>query len=109
LVCISFLVRRPSPYLLFLGVKMEDAYELIWRNKFLTSEAQSIDDMIECLRTAVDDLVEMRSAGIVLDPDSEIGEDYARLITSDARIAAKYGMEQEMDLEEEFEEEEEED
>ena len=82
-------------------------YEMFWRNKWLTSEAQTIDDMIDCLRGAADELAAMKEAGITLDPEGGTGDDYATLITSDAEVAAKFGLQQWED-EEEFEEEEEE-
>ncbi len=37
-------------------------YLIVWRNKWLTSEAKSIAEMIESLRAAADRLDEMRKA-----------------------------------------------
>lgn len=41
-------------------------YELIWRNKYLTDGAQTIDDMINLLQAAVDDLKSMKAQGVTL-------------------------------------------
>jgi DNA-binding XRE family transcriptional regulator len=37
-------------------------YEMLWRNKWLTSEAKTFDEMIESLRSAAHQLDEMRDA-----------------------------------------------
>lgn len=79
-------------------------YETLWRNKWLTAEAQTIDDMISMLQGAAECLKEMRDAGITLDPDGGTGDDYARLVTEDKAVAEKFGLE-EWDTEEEEEEE----
>lgn len=68
-------------------------YEMMWRNKFLTLEAKTIDDMIEGLSAAVNDLKEMKAAGITLDEDGPTSDDYARLITDDPKVAEKFGLE----------------
>jgi Uncharacterised nucleotidyltransferase len=70
-------------------------YEMLWRNKWLTSEAKTIDDMIEALRAAADRLDEMRKAGIILEDDSGARDDYATLVTTDSEVAKKFGMEEE--------------
>lgn len=64
----------------------------IWRNKFLTLDAQSIDDMIAVLQEAADTLKAMRADGVVLDPAGGTADDYAYLVTTDPEIAKKYGM-----------------
>ncbi len=63
-----------------------------WRNKWLTAEAKSIEDMIGMLRSAADHLDQMRKDGVVLDDDGGIGDDYARLVTLDPKVAEKYGL-----------------
>lgn len=68
-------------------------YEATWRNKFLTLHVKSLDEMIEVLQGAVDRLREMRADGVTLDPAGGTGDDYARLVTTDAKVADKYGME----------------
>lgn len=59
-------------------------YVLSWRNKWLTAEAKSIEDMIHHLRSAADQLEAMRQDGVTLD--------YARLVTTDPKVAEKYGL-----------------
>ena len=70
-------------------------YETLWRNKWLTSEAKTIDDMIDSLRAAADHLDEMRKSGITLEDDGGVGDDYATLVTTDPEVAKKFGMEEE--------------
>ncbi len=67
-------------------------YVSTWRNKWLTAEAKSIEEMIAMLRAAADHLDQMRKDGVVLDEDGGIGDDYARLVTTDPKIAEKYGL-----------------
>jgi len=84
-------------------------YVTNWRNKWLTAEAKSIEDMIRLLRSAADHLEQMRKDGIVLEDDGGVGDDYARLVTMDPRVAEKYGLVEESeywDAEEENEDEE---
>ncbi len=73
-------------------------YELLWRNKWLTSEAQSIEDMISMLRHAVDELEAMKADGVALDVAGGTSDDYASLVTTDEKIAEKYGMQPEEDF-----------
>jgi hypothetical protein len=69
-------------------------YEMLWRNKWLTSDARTIEDMIAQLRRAADQLEEMREHGVSLDPESGIGDDYAMLVTEDPEVAKRFGMEE---------------
>jgi hypothetical protein len=59
------------------------------------SKAKTIDEMIESLRAAADQLHEMRWAGVILDDNSEMADDYATLLTTDPNVASKFGMEEE--------------
>lgn len=79
-------------------------YLRIWRNKYLTPSAQSIDDMIAILQRAVDTLKAMRDDGVILDPDGGTGDDDAYLVTYDPNIAKKYDMHDESEFWEEAEE-----
>ncbi len=79
---------------------MNHQYFMFWRNKFLTVHAQTIDEMIDGLASAVSELREMRDAGVVLEGGAE--DDYAYLVTSDPAVAEKYGFEKE-EFEEDFE------
>jgi hypothetical protein len=72
---------------------MDDFYELTWRNKFLTSDAGSIDDMIDSLLSAVVELAAMRDRGVFLIPSSDIGGDHAVLTTNDPCVAEDFGFE----------------
>ncbi len=75
-------------------------YESIWRNKFLTIDATTLDEMIAGLQGAVYELTAMRDAGIVLETNSD---DYAFLTTTDAELAKKFGFEEKEDFDEEDE------
>ena len=68
---------------------MKGKYHLTWRNKFLTNDAKSINDMIDNLEFAVEQLREMRDAGVVLDGGAE--DDYAVLVTDEPKIADRFG------------------
>jgi len=72
---------------------MNRKYSLIWRNKFLTVDAQTIDDMIDGLESAISTLREMRNAGVLLEGGAE--DNYAMLVTSDPLVAEEYGFEEE--------------
>lgn len=72
-------------------------YVTIWRNKWLTAEAKSIEDMTKLLRAAADQLEAMRKDGVVLEGDA-VGDDYAHLVTMDPKIAEKYGMVEESEF-----------
>jgi hypothetical protein len=66
-------------------------YELIWRNKWLTADAESIDDMIAALQAAAEELRAMKDKGVVLDADgSDMENDCARLVTTDPAVAKEY-------------------
>jgi hypothetical protein len=67
-------------------------YVTLWRNKWLTADAKSIDGMAESLRAAADTLDAMRRDGVLLDDESGVGDDYATLWTSDPEVAKKYDM-----------------
>ena len=68
-------------------------YDTIWRNKFLTIEAKSIDDMINILRGAAEQLAAMAKDGVKLDPNGGTEDDYACLYTNDPKTAKKHGLE----------------
>ena len=70
---------------------------MTWRNKFLTTEAKSIEDMISLLRATAEQLDQMRRDGVVLDANDGVGDDYAHLVTTDAKVAEKYGLIDESD------------
>jgi hypothetical protein len=75
------------------------AYSSFWRNKWLTAEARTIEEMIAGLRGAADELQAMKEAGVTLLDNGTAADDYALLVTDDPAVAARF----------EFEEEEEDD
>lgn len=86
--------------------KTEIEYEMLWRNKWLTTNAKTIDDMINGLSSAVDELKSMKADGITLSDDCGAADDYARLITTNEEVAKKYHLE---DRSDEYDDSEEED
>lgn len=66
-------------------------YEQIWRNKWLTDSAKTIDDMIISLRDAADHLAKLKELGVVLDDESDISSDYAMLLVDDKSVADSFG------------------
>ncbi|NCC32367.1 MAG: hypothetical protein EOM24_10135, partial [Chloroflexia bacterium] len=61
-------------------------YISTWRNKWLTADAKTIEDMINMLRAAADELDQMRRDGVVLEDEGGIGDDYAQLVTTDPKV-----------------------
>jgi hypothetical protein len=73
---------------------IEKQYEMSWRNKWLTANATSINEMIDHLQQAVDELRAMRAAGVTLAEHSAMGDDYAELVTTDPKVAEKFGFQE---------------
>ena len=73
-------------------------YVTLWRNKLLTIDATSFDDMIDKLGSAVDRLKQMRADGVQLDPEGGTADDYVQLFTTDPDIARKYDMHDEREF-----------
>jgi hypothetical protein len=73
-------------------------YVQIWRNKFLTLEARSLEEMIASLQAAATTLQAMLADGVTLDPEGGTGDDYAYLVTSDSAVAKKYDMHEESEF-----------
>jgi hypothetical protein len=73
----------------------QTVYELLWRNKFLTLTASSLEEMAAMLHAASDELAAMHATGKVTlaNPDS-VGDDYAYLQTTDPEIAERFGFEE---------------
>ena len=72
-------------------------YVRTWRNKFLTIDATSLDELIEIFQAAARELEAMRADGVTLDPDGT-ADDYATLVTTDPQVAKKYGLEDEAEI-----------
>lgn len=73
-------------------------YVRLWRNKFLTADARSIDDMISVLQDAGETLRQMRDDGVTLDAAGGTSDDYAYLVTTDSEVAKKYDMHDESEF-----------
>jgi hypothetical protein len=74
---------------------MKNTYEMIWRNKFITTNASSIDDMIKSYMQCLEELQEIKKDGIQGDFDNagdNAGDDYIFFRTEDAKLAKKYNM-----------------
>ena len=84
----------------------EKRYVQIWRNKFLTIDANNLNEMISSLQGAAATLQAMLADGVILDPKGGTGDDYAYLVTTDPVIAKKYDMHDESEFWDEPDEEE---
>jgi hypothetical protein len=73
-------------------------YVRLWRNRFLTRGAKSLDEMIATLQGATEELRRMKEDGVALDTDGGTTDDYARLVTTDPGIARKYDMHEESEF-----------
>ena len=73
-------------------------YLMLWRNKFLTKEAKTVEEMAESLRRAAATLAAMLADGVTLDPEGGTGDDYAYLVTTDPDVARKYDMHEESEF-----------
>ena len=66
-------------------------YVSTWRNKWITSNASSIDDFIGTFGALAKMFKEWKELGIRLNPDSSTGDDYAEFYTNDMEVAIKAG------------------
>jgi len=66
-------------------------YITIWRNKWITSNAKSIDDFINIFEALTKKFREWKDWGIQLHDDGGVGDDYATFITDNMDIAVKAG------------------
>ncbi len=73
-------------------------YITLWRNKWLTAEAKSLDGMIEALQSAADTLRSMLADGVTLISEGGTADDYAYLVTTEPMIAKKYDMHDEKEF-----------
>ncbi len=67
-------------------------YETIIRNKFICTHAKSFDEFIEALEQHVEYMKLLRDAGVQLDVDNGVGDDYATFTTEDVEVAKRFGM-----------------
>jgi hypothetical protein len=80
------------------GMERSRSYTCTWRNKWLTAEATTLDEMATMLQDAAKELLAMRDAGVVLDAQS-MEDDYALLSTTDPAVAERFQFNEEDDEE----------
>ena len=73
-------------------------YITLWRNKWPTADAKSLEDTIGGLQPAADTLRSMLADGVTLDPEGGTSDDYVCLVTTDPVIAKKYDMHDEKEF-----------
>jgi hypothetical protein len=73
--------------------RSDKRYELTWSNKYLTSDAENMEDMIRSLAEAAKHLKAMLTDGVKLSRDPGIKEDQATLFTYNKDVADAYGFE----------------
>jgi hypothetical protein len=85
-------------------------YATLWRNKWLTSDAKTLDDMVTSLREAADYLKSLKEVGFLLDAQGG-PDDYMTIYTYDKVLADQFDIEEDEfwgeEEEEEFDEDEE--
>ena len=69
----------------------KEVYITTWRNKWITANAGSIDDFISIFEELAESFRRWKKAGIKLDTDSGIGDDYADFYTEDKEVAIREG------------------
>jgi len=69
----------------------------LWRNKWLTASATTIEEMIGSLRQVVETLEAMKRDGVVLEPRG-LEDNHAYLVTTDPEVARKYDMVEESEF-----------
>ncbi len=69
----------------------EELFITTWRNKWITSEANSIDDFITTFESLAKKFREWKEMGIKLLDDGSVGDDYATFGTDDMNVAIKAG------------------
>lgn len=79
-------------------------FEYLWRNKWITSNAETIDDMIEGHKHFLNELIEFKKAGLEIDPCSDVSGDYIWFYTNDKELADSLGF-YEIEDEEDYEDE----
>ena len=73
-------------------------YLRLWRNKFLTTDAQSLDEIIARLHDAAATLRAMHEDGVTLEMPGGTADDCAYLVTTDPEVARKYDMHEESEF-----------
>ncbi len=72
-------------------------YITVWRNKWITSKAGSIEDFIKVYKNLAEMMQRWKDKGIIIDPDiiGGGGDDYAQFCTYDEAVALQEGFEEE--------------
>jgi hypothetical protein len=95
------LAERLNPYVrekyLELWNQSRRRYVAVWRDKRITADVTTIDDMIAALSESAETLEAMRRDGVTLEFDGLAG-DCARLVTDDPNVAAKYELVEESEF-----------
>jgi hypothetical protein len=73
---------------------MMSRYRTIWRNKFLTVDANTLGEMARKLKEAAAELEAMHATGQVT-LEGGVGDDYAELVTTDSGVAKEFGFTEE--------------
>jgi hypothetical protein len=73
---------------------MMSRYMTIWRNKFLTVDANTLGEMARKLKAAAAELEAMHATGKVT-LEGAVGDDYAELVTTDPEVAKEFGFTEE--------------
>ena len=66
-------------------------YIMFWRNKYITTHCQSLDEMIGVFEGVVASFKAMQAKGVVLRDDGGVADDYATFVTTDAAVAKEFG------------------
>jgi hypothetical protein len=65
-------------------------FERTWRNKWITNDATSPDEMIAAYRNAIEEIEALKAAGVEFDFDNA-HDDYIELYTDDPKVADEFG------------------
>ena len=68
-------------------------YEMIYCTRCLIDGVESLDDIIDRLQEDIDELREMKAAGVVLDDQESVQGGHATLLTTDPAVAEHFGFE----------------
>ena len=77
------------------GIPVSKTYERLWRHKYLTADATSLQEMARIFRSAAIELEQMVKAGVILAKDSDMAGDCAWLTTTNPKVAQTFGFEDE--------------
>ena len=69
----------------------KECYAYLWRNKWITSNAKTIDDFIQTFEALAQQFRKWKEWGIELYDDGGVGDDYATFITGNMDVAIKAG------------------